>query len=107
MNECVVNGAYSFMQLLETLGMDGRWDEDIHTLLQMEETRKKCCCGGSRREAEKAIEAVYKKIIASKLDELKDTLLEKAKSKGFDIIRFEGVFREGRRGTNPYKKILQ
>ena len=107
MNECVVNGAYSFMQLLETLGMDGRWDEDIHTLLQMEETRKKCCCSEPRREAERAVESVYKKIIASKLDALKDTLLEKAKSKGFDTIRFEGVFREGRRGTNPYKKILQ
>lgn len=107
MNECVVNGAYSFMQLLETLGMDGRWHEDIHTLLQMEETRKKCCCGESRREAEKAIEAVYKKIIASKLDALKDALLDRAKKKGFDTIRFEGVFREGPRGADPYKKILK
>ena len=107
MNECVVNGAYSFMQLLETLGMDGRWDEDIHTLLQMEETRKKCCCGGSRREAERAIEAIYKKIIDSKLDALKDTLLERAKSNGFHAIRFEGAFRESRRQFNPYKKILQ
>jgi len=107
MNECVVNGAYSFMKLLETFGLDGRWDEDIHTLLQMEETRKKCCCGGSRREAEKAIEAIYKKILDSKLDALKDTLLERAKSNGFDTIRFEGAFRENRRQFNPYKKILQ
>ena len=53
MNERLVDSAYSFMQLLETLGLDGAWDDDIQTLLQMEETRKKCCCGGPRREAEK------------------------------------------------------
>ena len=79
MNERLVDSAYSFMQLLETLGLDGAWDDDIQTLLQMEETRKKCCCAEPRREAERAIEAIYKKIIDSKLDALKDTLLERAK----------------------------
>ena len=107
MNERLVDSAYSFMQLLETLGLDGAWDDDIQTLLQMEETSKKCCCAEPRREAERAIEAIYKKIIDSKLDALKDTLLESAKSNGFDTIRFEGAFRESRRQFNPYKKILK
>ena len=107
MNECVVNGAYSFMQLLETLGLGDAGDDDVQVLLTMEETRKECCCGGSRREAEKAIEALYKKIITSKLDAIKNTLLEGAHKHGFNTIRFEGVFREGRRGAHPYKKILK
>ena len=81
MNECVVNGAYSFMQLLETLSLDGTWDDDIQILFKMEKTRKKCCCSEPRREAERAIEGVYKKIIASRLDALKDTLLESAKKR--------------------------
>ena len=107
MNERLVDSAYSFMQLLETLGLDGAWDDDIQTLLQMEETRKKCCCAEPRREAERTIEAIYRKIINSKLYAIKDTLLERAKSNGFDTIRFEGAFRESRRQFNPYKKILK
>ena len=103
MVEYLIDGPEKFIELIKEIGLQ---DPDIETLKSFCSARKTACCSGPRNEALKGIEALYKKIIFIKLEDMKDELLRLSRNKGYHSIRFRGAFRINRREMDEYDKLI-
>jgi hypothetical protein len=103
MTEYLIDGPEKFIELIKEIGLE---DPDIEILKSFYSARKSACCSGPRDEALKGIEALYKKIIFTRLEDIKNELLEASRSKGFDAIRFKGGFRANHREIDEYDKLI-
>jgi hypothetical protein len=103
MVEYFIDGPEKFIELIKEIGLE---DPDIEILKSLCSARKSACCSGPRDEALRGIEAMYKKIIFTRLEGLKNELLEASRSKGCDAIRFKGGFKVNRREIEQYDKLI-
>lgn len=103
MTEYLIDGAEKFIELTKEIGLE---DPDVQTLEGFCRARKTACCSGPRDEAVKGIEALYKKIIFTKLEDMKGELLRLSRNKGYYSIRFRGTFRINRREVDEYDKLI-
>jgi len=103
MTEHLIDGPEKFIELIKEIGLK---DPDIETLNSFCSARKTACCSGPRNEALKGIEALYKKIIFTKLEDMKEELLRLSRNKGYHSIRFRGAFRKNRREMDEYDKLI-
>ena len=103
MTEYLIDGPEKFIELAKETKLK---DPDIETLRAFQKARKTACCSGPRNEAVKGVEAIYKKIIFTRLEDIKNELLEASRSKGCDAIRFKGGFRVSRREIDEYDKLI-
>ena len=103
MAEYLIDGPEKFIELTKEIGFK---DPDVETLKGFCSARKTACCSGPRDEAMRGIEALYKKIIFTKLEDMKDELLRLSQNKGYHSIRFRGAFRINRREVDEYDKLI-
>ena len=103
MTEHLIDGPEKFIELIREIGLE---DPDIETLKSFCGARKTACCSGPRDEASRGIEAMYKKIIFTRLEDIKDELLRLSRNKGYHSIRFQGAFRVNRREMDEYDKLI-
>ena len=103
MTEYLIDDPEKFIELIKEIGLE---DPDIEILKSFWSAQKSACCSGPRNEAVKGVEAIYKKIIFTRLEDIKNELLEASRSKGCDAIRFKGGFRVRRREIDEYDKLI-
>jgi hypothetical protein len=103
MTEYLIDGPEEFVELTKKIGLE---DPDIETLKGFCRARKTACCSGPRNEALRGIEAMYKKIVLTRLEDMKDELLRLSRNKGYHSIRFQGAFRINRREMEEYDKVI-
>lgn len=103
MTEYLIDGAEKFIELTKEIGFE---DPDVETLKGFCRARKTACCSGPRDGAVRGIEALYKKIVLTKLEDIKDELLRLSRNKGYRSIRFRGAFRINRREVDEYDKLI-
>jgi len=103
MTEHLIDGPEKFVELIKEIGFE---DPDIKTLKSLCDAQKTACCSGPRDEALRGIEAMYKKIIFTKLEDMKDELLRLSRNKGYHSIRFQGAFRVNHREMDEYDKLI-
>tara|TARA_Y100000310_G_C20143467_1_gene561342 strand:- start:99 stop:422 length:324 start_codon:yes stop_codon:yes gene_type:complete len=106
MNECLIDNANAFVEFLKKDEAQTIQDEDTETLFTLHKALKGACCSGPRTAAEKGIAALYKKIVLTKIEDMKEGLLQIAQQQGFDQIRFKGHFRVNRRTLEEYDQII-
>jgi|2_EtaG_2_1085320.scaffolds.fasta_scaffold151763_1 hypothetical protein len=103
MTEHLIDGPEKFIELIKEIELEG---PDIEILKGFCSARKTACCSGPRNEALRGIEAIYKKIIFTKLEGMKEELLRLSRNKGYHSIRFRGAFRINRREMDEYDKLI-
>ena len=103
MTEYLIDSPDKFIELAKETKLK---DRDIEMLRTFCKAQKTACCSGPRNAASKGIEAIYKKIIFTKLEDIKNELLEVARKEGCDAIRFKGSFRVNRREMDEYDKLI-
>jgi len=103
MTEHLIDSPEKFIELAKEIGLE---DPDIKTLDAFWSSRKTACCSGPRNEALRGIDAMYKKIIFTRLEDMKDELLRLSRSKGYHSLRFQGGFRINRREVEEYDKLI-
>ena len=103
MTEHLIDGPEKFIELVKEIGLE---DPDIETLEALCNARKTSCCNAARNEALNGIDAMYKKIVFTRLEDMKDELLKLSRNKGYHSIRFQGAFRINRREVEEYDKLI-
>ena len=103
MTEHLIDGPEKFIELMKKIGLE---DPDIEALEVFCSARKTACCSEPRNHALKGIDAMYKKIIFTRLEDMKDELLRLSRNKGYHSIRFQGGFRINRREVEEYDKLV-
>lgn len=103
MTERLIDGPEKFIKLIKEIGFE---DPDIETLEALCNARKTSCCNAARNEASNGTDAMYKKIIFTRLEDMKDELLRLSRNKGYHSIRFQGAFRINRREVEEYDKLI-
>ena len=106
MNEYLIDSANTFVEFLKKDETQILQDGDTETLFALHKALKSDCCSGPRAAAEKGIAALYKKIVFTKIEGMKEGLLQIAQQQGFDALRFKGHFRINHRTLEEYDKVI-